>query len=225
MPNEILDFFLPRFCIACSIKLGKKEHLICDHCFSQIEIASEKRIKEEFERKFSRDKFISDFCSAFVFSDDSEIQKLVHSLKYEQNYHVGIFLGIKTGKILYDFIEQWQADLIIPVPLHHLRKAERGFNQSKEISKGLSKELGIKKSSMILKRNRFTQTQTKFTLIERKSNIAGAFSIKRNKKIQGKRIILVDDVITTGATTTECAKLLIENGAAKVYAISVAIAA
>ncbi len=72
-------------------------------CFSQIEIASEKRIKEEFKRKFSRDKFISDFYSAFVFSDDSEIQKLIHSLKYEQNYHVGIFLGIKTGKILYDF--------------------------------------------------------------------------------------------------------------------------
>jgi ComF family protein len=221
----MLDFLIPRFCISCSNKLGKKEHLICNLCFSQIEIASEKRIKEEFNRKFSGDKCISDFCSAFVFHDESEIQKLIHSLKYEQNYHVGIFLGIKTGQILHDLIEQWRADLIVPVPLHHLRKAERGFNQSKEISKGLSKELGIKKNSMILKRNRFTQTQTKFTLTERKSNIAGAFSIKNNKKIQGKTIILVDDVITTGATTTECAKLLIENGAERVYALSVAIAA
>ncbi len=95
------------------------------------------------------------------------------------------FLELKLERYCMILIEQWQADLIIPVPLHHLRKAERGFNQSKEISKGLSKELGIKKSSMILKRNRFTKTQTKFTLIERKSNIDGAFSIKRNKKDSG----------------------------------------
>lgn len=223
--NEMLDFFLPRFCISCSKKLGNKENFVCPQCFSKLELASEIRLKEEFHRKFRNDKYISDFYSAFVFHEKSAIQKLIHSLKYEQNYHVGIFLGIKTGQILHNLIRQWNADLIVPIPLHQLRKAERGFNQSKEISKGLSKELRIKNNTRILKRNRFTQTQTKFTLIERKANIAGAFTLRNNKKIIGKRIILVDDVITTGATTTECAKLLIENGAEKVYALSVAIAA
>ncbi|MCW8849457.1 MAG: hypothetical protein OQJ81_05700, partial [Melioribacteraceae bacterium] len=182
-----MDFFLPRFCISCSNKLGKKHRFICDLCYSKIELSSEKRINEEFLRKFSNDKYISDFYSAFVFYDESEIQKLIHSLKYEQNYHVGIFLGLKTGQIFNTLNKQWQADLIIPVPLHQLRKAERGFNQSNEISKGLTKELGIKKNSRLLKRNRFTKTQTKFTLLERKSNIEGAFSIKSNKNILGKR--------------------------------------
>ena len=223
--NEIFDLFLPRLCIACTNKLENDEQFICNQCFSKIELATNVRIKEEFNRKFRRDNFISNFYSAFVFHDDSEIQKLIHSLKYEQNYLLGIYLGRKTGQILNDNIKKWNADLIIPIPLHHLRKAERGFNQSQEISKGLSKELNINFKNNIVSRNKFTKTQTKFTLIERKINIEGAFKIKRKKDISGKKIILVDDVITTGATTTECAKLLVENGAEKVYAISVAIAA
>ena len=221
----MLDFFLPRFCISCANKLGNEERFICNPCFSKIELTTSIRIQEEFNRKFLHDKFVSNFYSAFVFHDNSAIQKLIHSLKYEQNYLLGIFLGKKTGQILNDFITKLNVDLIIPIPLHHLRKAERGFNQSQEISKGLSKELNISIKNNILSRTKFTKTQTKFTLIERKLNIEGAFKLKHKKEISGKKIILVDDVITTGATTSECAKLLVENGADKVYAISVAIAA
>ena len=223
---EILfDFLLPRVCKGCETKLTLAEQYICSSCYSTFEIATESRIGSEFIRKFSKDRAITDFNSAFVFHDDSIIQKLIHSLKYEQNFQIGKFLGKKTGEILSNKIHGWQADFIIPVPLHHLRKAERGFNQSKEIAKSISQLLNIRLKENILSRDRFTKTQTKFSLEERKSNIEGAFKISNKKCIRGKVIILVDDVITTGATTKECAKVLIENGAAEVFALSVAIAA
>jgi len=220
----LIDFFLPRFCIGCSNKLKESEKIICLTCNSNFEVANENRIQNEFQRKFNNDNLIKDFSSAFVFYDDSEIQKLIHSLKYDQNFLIGKFLGRKTAQILIKNIESWNADLIIPIPLHSLRKADRGFNQASEIAKGISQKIKIPQKSNIVRRHRFTQTQTQLTFSERKNNIEGAFTLRKNKQIIDKTIILVDDVITTGATISECAKLLKENGAKNIYAVSVAIA-
>lgn len=222
--NSLFDLILPRFCEGCKTKLAHFEEYLCSSCSATLEIAEEKRIIDEFKRKFSEDLIISDFNSAFVFHNESAIQKLIHSLKYEQNFLIGKYLGVRTYELLRDKIKNWHADLIIPIPLHHLRKAERGFNQSKEIAKGVSSKLNIKVNDKVVRRKRFTKTQTKFSLEERKVNIDGAFCVTNKKKIKGKKIILIDDVITTGATTKECAKMLLENGAAKVYALSVALA-
>lgn len=223
--NHVFDLFLPQFCINCSAKVSIDEKFICSICYKKIELASVERIRNEFDRKFQTDRLISDFNSAYVFHNDSEIQNLIHALKYDQNYLLGIFLGKKISSLLSNKIMLWNADLIIPIPLHNLRKAERGYNQSLEITKGISRETGIRYSNSIMKRNKFTATQTKFTLSERKENISGAFSIKNKKKIIDKKIILVDDVITTGATISECAEVLKTNGAKEVFALSVAIAA
>lgn len=222
--NYLFDLILPRFCKGCDKKLAHFEEYLCSSCNATLEIAEEKRISDEFERKFSKDLIISDFNSAFVFHNESAIQNLIHSLKYDQNFLIGKYLGFRTYELLCDKIKNWHADIIIPIPLHHLRKAERGFNQSKEIAKGVAGKLSIKVNENIVKRKKFTKTQTKFSLEERKINIDGAFCVTNKKRIKGKNIILVDDVITTGATTKECAKMLLKNGAAKVYALSVAIA-
>jgi len=222
--NFLFDFLLPRFCTACEKKLTKSEKVVCDDCFKTVKIASLSRLQNEYIRKFSNENIISGFSSAFVFSDDSSIQKLIHSLKYDQNYQVGIFLGIKTALQLRHVIKKWNADYLLPVPLHSIRKAERGFNQANEITKGVSRKTDIPIKSKIIKRIKNTQTQTKFTLNERKENIHNAFRLSKKKAIAGKRIILVDDVITTGATSCECARLLVNNGAEAVYLLSVAIA-
>jgi len=118
----------------------------------------------------------------------------------------------------------WEIDLIIPIPLHRLRKIDRGYNQSYYIAKGLSKYFNIPLSGKILFRSKFTKSQTTLNLKEREENISGAFNLKKHKTVSGKNILLVDDVITTGATTNECAKVLLEAGANNVYAISAAIA-
>jgi ComF family protein len=221
---SLFDFFLPRFCNVCNIKLTTNEKYICDSCFNELEYSTQKRIQNEFSRKFLTDKIISDFASVFVFQNDSAIQSIIHSLKYDKRFQVGNFLGEQIVNNLQDKISEWNANLIIPVPLHTLRKAERGFNQSELIAKAVGKLLGIPVDTKSLKRNRFTQTQTKLTLTERKENMSEAFTLKHNKQIKNKTIILIDDVITTGATISECGKVLLNNGANKIFALSVAIA-
>lgn len=155
---------------------------------------------------------------------DKELQHLIHGLKYDGKFQIGLFLGKLTANELREEIEKWKIDFIVPVPLHHLKRAERGFNQSYFIAKGMKQILDIPVMSNYIKRRRFTETQTNLTLIERAANIEGAFEVTGNKRIEGKIVLLVDDVITTGATVSECGKVLTEKGAAKVFAVSVAIA-
>lgn len=222
--NHFFDFFLPRFCTACGEKLYAEEKFICDKCFAKIKTADEQFILNEFNRKFFKDKIISDFHPYFIFEKDKEFQSVIHSVKYNENFRLGIFIGEKIGKGLNEKINLWSPDFILPVPLHHLKKAERGFNQSFYIAKGISKISGMPVKNNIIKRGRFTPSQTQFNKHERKENMRGAFVLKRNNNLHGKKIILVDDVITTGATITECGKILLDAGAEKVFAISAAIA-
>ncbi|MCB0745592.1 MAG: ComF family protein [Ignavibacteriae bacterium] len=221
---SLFDLFLPRICLNCGEAINTDSNTICEKCFNQLEIATPERIKLEFERKFLKEKLVKDFYSAFVFKEDSAIQKMIHGLKYNKNFTIGSYLGIKTAKVLENKLKFWQADLIMAIPLHKLRKAERGFNQADIIAKAIGKEVKIKFSKNIIQRIRFTQTQTKLNLVERKENMNGAFKIRKAKLVKDKNIILVDDVITTGATVSECAKILLENGAKNIYALSVAIA-
>ncbi len=223
-PNNILDFFLPRFCLSCNAKLRENKFL-CPNCFVQLEFAKQELISSEFNRKFLEEKIITDFQTAFIFREDSVLQKLIHSLKYKSNFKVGKYLGVISANRIYNKIQLWDADLIIPIPLHYLKRASRGFNQAKEVSKGISEVMKIEINPKVLKRNRFTETQTKLTLSERRANVKDSFTFCGNpRKVKGKRIILVDDVITTGSTISEAARVLLEKDAKSVYALSVAIA-
>lgn len=181
-------------------------------------------LNKEFERKFSKDNIISGFQSLFVFEEEGAIQKCIHRMKYSGSFVTGKILGSITAKELSDKIEPWKADLIIPVPIHRTRRADRGYNQSYYIAKGISTTLKIPLRDNIIKRNRYTSTQTKLNLAERKLNVQDAFTFKKKYNPAGKRIILVDDVITTGATISECGRVLLEHGAEKVFALSVALA-
>lgn len=222
--TSILDFFLPRFCPSCKKKLGTDEKVICRDCLSSIQVATKERIQLEYERKFAKDKFISGFYSHFIFEKEKALQQLIHSLKYEKRFQNGIFLGEIVGKAMKERMDEWIIDYLIPIPLHSIKKAERGYNQSFYISKGISKQTGIPVKQNLIKRTRNTESQTTMTLVERKENVGGAFSIRKKNNLAGKNFLLVDDVITTGATTNECAKALLENSNSKVYAVSVAIA-
>jgi len=160
----------------------------------------------------------------FVFEKDKALQLLIHSIKYNKRFLIAKFLGILIGENLRQEIMNWNIDIIVPIPLHSLRKVDRGFNQSKYIAIGMGKDLGINVGSNLLKRTRYTETQTNLTMKEREENISDAFQAKHKRLIEGKTFLLVDDVITTGATTKECGKVLLANGAAKVFACSAAIA-
>lgn len=219
-----LDYFLPRFCVSCSNKLNLDEQSICGKCLNKIEKASSARITREFERKFADKKIISDFFSLYVFEKDKELQHAIHALKYNNKFRVGISLGRLLGYELAKSRPDWNIDIIIPIPLHQLKKAERGFNQSFYISKGINNVLQKKVTDNIVKRIKYTQSQTTMNISERKENISEAFKIRRKKSVKDKNILLIDDVITTGATISECGSVLKEAGAKNIYAASIAIA-
>ncbi|NJN42663.1 MAG: ComF family protein [Flammeovirgaceae bacterium] len=141
------------------------------------------------------------------------VQKLLHQLKYNQHPEIGIRLGMLYGKELVELNLHKEFDLIVPVPLHPTRKRKRGYNQSTLFAEGLSRAMTIPCIESIAIRTKSTATQTNKSREERWENVKDAFSISMNRKeIKGKRILLVDDVITTGTTLEACGIHLIEAG-------------
>lgn len=222
--NKIFDFFLPRICPSCNQPLDFYEEIICDKCFEKLNLTTESLITEEYQKKFAAKKYVTDFHPVFVFEKDKEIQHIIHALKYKKHFRAGIYFGKIIGNQLKEKFDNWSIDLIIPVPLHKLKKAERSYNQSEFIAKGIALQTGIDWSKRIIKRKKYTASQTYLTAEERRTNVKDAFEVRNKKLIKGKHILLVDDVITTGSTISECAHQLLKNGAKEIYAVSIAIA-
>lgn len=222
--NIFIDFFLPRFCLSCDSKLTTNQKVICSECFSSIQRVDRSRLEFEFNRKFSSEKIIDGFTSAFVFQSEGSLQSLLHELKYRMKFRVGNLLGNILAEEVNEQIKNWNVDFIIPMPIHKLRKAERGYNQTDHIAKTFGRVLNIPVKKKIVKRIKFTRSQTKLNIYERKENMRGAFIVDTGKEVKNKVILILDDVITTGATVTEAGRALKEKGASKVYACSVAIA-
>ena len=222
--NACFDFFIPRFCPACNKKLLPDETAICTSCLSLIQKVDSGRLESEFERKFASSEIISGFTSLYVFEKDKTLQAYIHSIKYNKRFLNAKYLGKLIGENLGEQIRSWKIDYICAIPLHPLRKADRGFNQSFYIALGINKKLGIPVKKNLVKRARYTETQTNLTLKEREINISDAFKAKHKKIIQNKNFLIVDDVITTGATVRECGKALLNYGATRVYACSAAVA-
>ncbi len=218
----LIDFFLPRFCPSCKTKLSSGSYFICEECLRNILKPDPGRINSEFEKKFAQSTVISDFTSQFVFERGKELQQIIHSLKYERKFLLGVFLGNLLGETINREFSKYWIDAVVPVPLHHLKKAEREFNQSLYIAKGIYKVTGIKVRNRLIKRKRYTESQTTLNISEREENTRGAFVSR--KKLKGENLLLVDDVITTGSTICECGKILLDAGAGKIYAASIAIA-
>ena len=222
--SEFFDVFLPRICPSCKNKLQLKEECICSDCLNKILPTDSTRIRYEFQKKFQSKGIISGFTSLYVFEKDKELQRIIHSMKYGNNFRIGETLGKLLGDKLLNEIQTRNLDLIIPVPLHHLKKSERGYNQSFYISKGVNRKLKLVLDKRSVKRIKYTETQTSMNIREREKNISGAFKVKSINNISGKNILIIDDVITSGNTVSEFGKILKKNGAGTIYAASLAIA-
>jgi ComF family protein len=137
----------------------------------------------------------------------------LHQLKYRNHPEIGVTLGRFYGEKMRDESEvRSEVDVIIPIPLHPARKRKRGYNQSAKFAEGLSERLGIPFTDELLERRIKTETQTRKTKLNRWENIAGVFGLKVPESIRGKKILLVDDVITTGSTLEACSQLLFDQG-------------
>lgn len=163
---------------------------------------------------------IDDFFPLYYFEKGNVLQSLAHSLKYEAITSFGRELGEKIGRVLNDV--NVAADALIPVPLNRRKERERGYNQSFFIAEGISRATGIPILARAVRRVKYTVTQTQLNADEREQNIAGAFSVDDGwrEKIRGNVVIIVDDIVTTGATIQELGKILKDAGAKKIIAAS-----
>jgi ComF family protein len=150
------------------------------------------------------------------------VKELIHRLKYGKKTHLARPLAILTAERLDPFVSEAGIELIVPVPLHLRRLRARGFNQALLIAQYLSKKFSITLSSNNLRRIRWTEPQVNLSVDERIKNVREAFSVKDPEQFEGKIILLVDDVYTTGSTVAECAKVLKFCGASGVYVATVA---
>jgi competence protein ComFC len=161
---------------------------------------------------------------------DDHYKELIHRFKYGKKIPLGKRLGQRLGETINSDVDLktqdlWflKSDFLIPVPLHKSRYRERGFNQSDILAEGISKVTGLSVLKNVLKRKKNTKDQTNLSREQRDENVRGAFVVTEPKMINEKKIILVDDVITTGATLSECARVLKQAGAQKILGMTIAV--
>ncbi len=150
------------------------------------------------------------------------VQELIHRFKYGGRVHLGHPLGLLTASALSAFCAEAAPELIVPVPLHRKRLRERGYNQSQLIGAVLAKRFELPQEVGNLRRLRWTEPQTTLDAGDRASNVRGAFGVRDARRLQGKRVLLVDDVLTTGSTMRACVEALCDAGVAAVAAVTVA---
>ncbi|MBU1098588.1 MAG: ComF family protein [Bacteroidetes bacterium] len=221
--NDIYNFVFPPFCPCCGSK-QQDDKIICDMCEGELTTAEKSDLKRHYNEYFVETGKIKKLFSLYIFVKDSPIQSLIHKLKYENKFRIGLQLGYMWARRFEGSEELTDLDYIIPVPLFHTKKAERGYNQSYYFALGIKKVLGIKIGSRMLKRRRATDTQTNLSKQQRIINVKGAFKVKNKRRLIGKNILLFDDVITTGSTVNECARVLSEAGVKSIIAGSIALA-
>jgi ComF family protein len=210
--EDFIALFYPRCCFACCEPLMKGEELLCSGCLVQLPKTSYHRWAENpvMSRLAGRLPLRSAF--AFLkFMKGGVVQRLLHELKYNNRPEIGVRIGNLYAHELVDAGYQDSFDLIVPVPLHSSRLRKRGYNQSAKFAEGLAEVLRVPWEESIAVRRQSTSTQTRKGRAARWDNVSSAFSSPSSHRIKGQRILLVDDVITTGATLEACGQHLVEH--------------
>jgi ComF family protein len=218
--NGITELLFPKICACCSAQLTPEDHMLCEFCkYDRFELSDSCIYPAEDEML---PEFIGFRVALWQFDKGGYLQDLLHSLKYEHLYGLGVDFGVELGKVLrrksamggWMFCYQM---LLVPVPLHQRKKRERGYNQAASICEGISNITGwaILHEDKI-ERTRNTKSQTGLTYEERRKNISGAFHTKNLQLLPYEMPVIVDDVYTTGATVMELALKLKEHGAQRI---------
>jgi len=166
-----------------------------------------------------------EYASAFVyFNKKGIVQELIHNLKYKGQQEIGAVLGIWYVEDLKELKLENSFDVIIPVPLHKRKFRERGYNQVTAFGKALSEGLDIQYDETVLYRKKYSKTQSKKNLLGRSENIENIFDVISTEKHQNKHLLLVDDVLTTGATLEACSRALLKIPNIKISIVCMAMA-
>ncbi|MEM1259576.1 MAG: ComF family protein [Bacteroidota bacterium] len=221
--NDINSILLPPMCFGCTAQLSGGEHLLCTVCRHDLPLTDYNFNQENaVDRIFYGRVRIEKAASFLYYSKQGIVKNLLHYLKYKNQQNVGEFIGDWFGaKIANE--DSLNVDIVVPVPLHPKRLKKRGYNQVELFGKKLSAHLKAEFRDDILIKTENAKTQTKKNRLARWKNSQDLFVIKHSKGTDDKNLLLVDDVITTGATIEACATALLQIPNAKIYVATMAV--
>jgi ComF family protein len=223
--NSLFNLFFPRVCLVCGKPISAKESYICASClYHAPRIDSHSQKDNPISQIFLGRVKIEAATSLFHYSKESPYANLLYSLKYKDMKKLAIFLGSHLGRELNESPLFSDVDIIMSVPLHPKKKKKRGYNQSDLIVYGINETFPREISIDNLYRVLHTETQTRKTRIERWENVSGKFAIRDEDILKEKHILLVDDVLTTGATIEACAEILLAIEGVRLSVATLAIA-
>ncbi len=206
--NGFYHLFFPKLCFSCNESLVRGEDLVCTECMYHIGRTNYHLDKENPVVQLFYGRVELDFAlSYFKFDKGGRFQKLMYQLKYKGQKEVGEMLGKHLGMGLKNSTHISSIDYVVPVPLHKKKEKLRGYNQSYHIALGISKVLNVPIESKCLMRVTYKGSQTKLSRENRWENVCDNFEVQ-NDVFEGKHILLVDDVLTTGATIEACCVVL-----------------
>lgn len=221
--EDICSLFYPKICTSCKKSLLNNEKLVCTYCRHDLPIICYNDFKKNKITAMFYGKVSIESANTFLlFQREGKVKELIHALKYKSNQKVGTFLGNWFGKILLDKGAFQNVDIIIPVPLHKAKERKRGYNQLTTFGKSLGNILQIDYKERLLVRTSSSETQTFKNKIERFSNATTRFKVLNSKTLENKHILLIDDVITTGATLEACCVELQEIKGVKISIVTMA---
>ncbi len=223
--NSIFNLFYPKVCVACDVLLLPNETLICHHCQSELPLTyfhldNQNTLYDRLATIVN----IEAATSLLLFDKSEVVKELIHQLKYRNQQEIGSFLGkLVAGQIKNDSIIS-QIDYIVPAPLHPKKQRKRGYNQLTVFGKTLQNELKIEYNPHILLKTVNNQSQTTKTAAQRRKNVAGVYQVQNSKKYANKHFLIIDDVMTTGATIEACAETVLQQiEGAKVSVLTMAV--
>ncbi|MBQ7421540.1 MAG: ComF family protein [Prevotella sp.] len=224
--SRVLDIVAPRSCLICGRRLSVTEEAICTSCNMRLPrtgFASEPH-ENEMARLFWG-RIPVERCAAWIrFEPKSQVSNIIYQMKYYGHSEIGMQLGNMVARDFdgMGFFEGINA--ILPIPLTRKRERQRGYNQSLEFARGVSEVTALDIENKAVRRKSFRGSQTRKDWWERQDNVEGVFELMDSEQIHGKHILIVDDVLTTGATVAACARELLKAEGVKISVLTLAFA-
>lgn len=223
--NDLLSLVFPHVCALCGKSLIEGEDVICLYCLYRLPLTNFHHDREnKVELRFFGKIPVQQASALFYFNKGSDFRHLIHLLKYKDRKDVGEMLGRFAGRELQKSNSFQDIDYIIPIPLHKKKEKSRGYNQAESIALGLAESLSIPIDKQSVIRVKANKTQTRKNVFQRWQNVQEIFQLVDANTLKGKHLLIIDDVLTTGATIESCAQELLKIDGVKISIFTLAVA-
>jgi competence protein ComFC len=223
--RHLLELFYPRLCMACATNLPPQARSLCLYCQLQLPKTDYHLSQENpFTQRFWGRVPLHTGAALYHFDKGGKVQRLIHQLKYKGQQQIGSELGQLYGEILRDTVHYQGIEVVVPVPLHPRKQHERGYNQSEPFARGLAAAMQISCEPDALLRRTYAASQTAKSRQDRMENVLQAFSLREGRLAGCRSVLLVDDVLTTGATLEACSHAILEQQQPRISLATIAMA-